>query len=116
MLPGCKKKEETSAAPPVPPANAESAASPVAAPAANAPATFDANKYFADTDAALKAKEYDKAVQSLFALQQQRLTDQQAQAAHNRMIQIQSSLAGAVLSGDPRARAAAEMIRNSSKH
>jgi hypothetical protein len=40
------------------------------------------NQAFAETDAALKAKAYDKAVQSLLAVQQQKaLTAQQAQGS-----------------------------------
>ncbi len=78
----------------------------------NAP---DLSKASAAVDAALKAREYDQAAQTLLLLQRQKdLTDQQAQEVHGRMLRLQADLVGAIERGDPKARAAAEMLRRSS--
>jgi hypothetical protein len=69
----------------------------------------------AAADAALKTRDYDRAAASILAVQRQKqLTEQQAQAAHNQMVRLQSDLAAAVASGDPKAKAAAELLRRSS--
>ena len=111
---GCGKQKElpapeTPAAAPAETPAAAPAAAPVAQPVAGA---VDVNQSFAAADAAMKAKAYDKAVQAMLAVQNQRqLSDQQAEAARNRMIGLQASLAQAVASGDPSAKAAADMLR-----
>ena len=71
----------------------------------------------AAADAALKAKAYDQAALTLVALQQQKgLTDQQAQAVHTRMVQLQGALASALANGDAKAQAAAAILRQSAMH
>lgn len=114
-LVGCSKKES----PPDP-------ATPVAAvpvapsvkPAAEvqiSSAPTDVRQAFAEADAALKAKAYEQAVQAMLKVQQQKqLTDLEAQQARARMIGLQSSLAAAVASGDPAAKAAADRLRRAS--
>ena len=77
----------------------------------------DAAKALAETDAALKKREYEQAVASLLKLQQQRgLTEQQSEAVRNAQIRVQQNLAGAVAGGDPKAKAAAEMLRQANMH
>ena len=121
-LAGCGKKEP---APPAAsaPADSGSAAQPAAsaaAPAASAPipaASADTTAALAASDAALKAREYDRAAVAILAVQRQKqLTEQQAQAAHNQMVRLQGDLANAIASGDPKAKAAAEILRRSSQN
>ena len=65
-------------------------------------------------DAALKEKAYQRSVQCLLAVQNQKqLTDQQAEEARRRMVGLQSSLADGIANGDPNAIAAAELLRRS---
>lgn len=115
---GCSKKEVKPAV--VPPADASAdapaaATPPPATPAASIPASTDVQRSFAEADAALNAGAYEKAAQNLLAVQRQaQLTEQQAQAARNRMVGLQQSLAAAIASGDPNAKAAAELLRSSS--
>ncbi len=72
----------------------------------------DANQGLAETDAALKAKAYEKAVATLLAVQQQKaLTAQQAMEAQNKMRSLQANLAAAVAAGDPNAIAAVRLLR-----
>jgi hypothetical protein len=115
---GCSKKQETSAA--IAPASSSDtnaqAATPVVS-AANIPASTDVNQSLADADAALKAQQYDRAVQSLLAVQNQKqLTDQQAQEARTKMAALQHNLAAASAAGDPNAKAAGEILRRSAMH
>jgi len=113
FLSGCSKKEAAVSAPETPVAPVAEAPASAPTPAVSAASAAAMTRALADADAALKAKEYEKAVQAVLALRQQRLSEQQAQAAHNQMIQIQSALGAALQSGDPRAKAAVEMIRQS---
>ena len=109
---GCGKKPAATA--PTADTNATTAtAAPAPAPAAAAPVVVqNVNQSFTEVDAAVRAKAYDKAVQTLIAVQQQRaLTEQQAQQAASRMRSLQADLAAAVAAGDPSARAAAERLR-----
>ena len=112
---GCGKKSQA------PSSNASSAdtasvtASPAAPPTAVATANpvvvRNVNQSLTEVDAALKAKAYDRAVQALLAVQQQALSEQQAQEAANRMRGLQANLAAAVAAGDANAKAAAERLR-----
>ena len=114
---GCSKTEEPAATARVAPADAvpgAAAPTPVAAPTAAEIA--DAQRAFAESDAALKAREYKKAVEALIAAQQQRLTEQQSLQSRNRMIQMQSALASAAASGDPNAQAAIQRLREAAIH
>lgn len=108
---GCGKKDdsvvETTTTPP--------AATPSAQPApATTPTTTAApDTRLAESQAAINARDYERAAEALIAVQQSRLNEQQAEALANQMRQLQSSLAGAVASGDARAKAAADRLRQS---
>ncbi len=117
LLVGCGRKEE--AAPPTPAA----AAPPpevVAAPAPTPVPTYSP----ADTaaavaerlrqiEAAQKAREYEKAAEAMLQLRmrQQQMNEQQAALVQQRMRTLQADLAAGVASGDPRAIAAANRLR-----
>jgi hypothetical protein len=112
---GCGKKEE-----PVTTVPAESApVEAVAAPAARTPTpvapTADASASIAAAQVAMQAQDYERAAAALLSAQTQRqpLTTEQAHAVHNQMIQLQQSLAAGVASGDPKAKAAAALLRQS---
>jgi len=112
---GCgKKTEKPTAVAPTPDATAAAQPVPATTPGAAQPAVVvtDVNQGLAETDAALKAKAYEKAVATLLAVQQQKaLTAQQAMAAQNKMRSMQADLAAAVAAGDPNAIAAVKMLR-----
>jgi hypothetical protein len=83
----------------------------------NAANGADASAALAAAEAALKAREYEQAAKNLLAIQAQKnLSEQQALAARDQMVQLQRGLAGAVASGDPKAKAAAELLRASARH
>lgn len=106
---GCGKKKE-----PVPaPAPVAPAAAPAAVPAAVQNAAIIPDARLAESQAAIKAGEYDKAAEALISLRRTQMTEQQAAAAAAQMRQLQGSLAQAVASGDPRAKAAADRLRQS---
>jgi hypothetical protein len=73
----------------------------------------DAKAAMADADAALRQREYEKAVRTMLAIQQARLDAQQAALARQQMINLQRNLANAVANGDPNAKAAADILRAS---
>lgn len=66
--------------------------------------------------AALKAGQYQDATKLILALQAQQLSDQQAAAVHNQMIQLQRNVANGIANGDANAQAAGEMLRASALH
>lgn len=106
---GCGKKEE-----PVPaPAPVAPAAAPAAVPAAVQNAAIIPDARLAESQAAIKAGEYDKAAEALISLRRTQMSEQQAAVAAAQMRQLQGSLAQAVASGDPRAKAAADRLRQS---
>ena len=114
----CAKKEE----PPAPPVAAQpeavspAAAAPAPNPGAaqvNVPSTPNPAAALSAADAALKAREYEQAVQAMLTIQQAQLTEQQAQAARNQMTRLQNDLAAAVARGDAKAKAAADLLRRS---
>ena len=119
LLASCSKKEE--APPPV--AGPEPAAASPAAPIApsaganqgqvNTASTANPSAALSEADAALKAREYERAVQAMLLVQQANLNEQQAAAARNQMTRLQNDLATAVARGDPRAKAAADLLRRS---
>jgi precorrin-3B methylase len=78
--------------------------------------TGDAKQAIADADAALRQREYEKAVRTMLAVQQAQLNAQQAEAARQQMIALQRNLANAVASGDPNAAAAAAVLRAAHSH
>ena len=113
LLAGCGKKEAEVQA------SAAENATPVAQqiqqiqPAATpSPATLDAR--LVESQAALKAREYDRAAAALVALRATRMNEQQAAAAAAQMNQLQRSLADGVARGDPQAIAAANRLRRAS--
>lgn len=110
---GCSKKKDQAVAT-LPPPDAAPSASTTTAPSATAKpfAATDANQAFAEADAALKARAYDRAAQALLAAQAQKnISDQQAQELQRRMIGLQANLANAIAAGDANAKAAADVIR-----
>lgn len=110
---GCSKEEATAptAPEPTPSAPTQTELQRTAAPAVQANAPSDPR--LQESQAAIKAREYDRAAEALIALRRARLTDQQAAIAAAQMQQLQSDLASAVASGDPRAKAAADRLRQS---
>lgn len=116
LLIGCGKP---AADVPTPPAVTESA--PVTStPPPQVDPNIQAQSAWADArlkeaQAAQQSRDYEKAAQALVALQQQKqLSEAQASAYANQMRQFQRDLAGAVASGDPRAKAAADQLRRAS--
>jgi hypothetical protein len=73
--------------------------------------TGDPKAAMAEADAALRQREYEKAVRTMMAVQQAQLNAQQAAAARQQMIALQRNLANAVASGDPNAAAASQLLR-----
>lgn len=121
-LSGCSKKESPAAvqAPPqqadAPQPAPDAVPAAPAAPVSTAPvlsaAEVKANMEAAD--AAMKARDYEKAAATLMAVRaQQRLSEQQAEMLRSRMVQLQSSMAAAIAGGDPKAAAAADVLRQS---
>jgi len=113
LLAGCKQEEATVPDPaPQSPAPANQPGQPAANAAAATAVAPDAR--LAESQAALKAQDYDRAAATLVAMQQTKMNEQQAAAAAAQMRQLQSSLATAAASGDPRAIAAANRLRQAS--
>lgn len=121
---GCSKKEEVPPPSTPPPANPAPAAEAQPAPQAVAPTgpsaadlarmQQDAQANLAAAQAAMRQREYDKAAQAIVTVQRYpQLTPQQSQAAQQSMYKLQSDLANALASGDPKAKAAAEILRRS---
>jgi len=130
IVAGCSKKQpqasDSSAAAAPPTTNAEAAptATADAQPAPQAPSgpvldasqMGDAKAAMAEADAALRQKEYEKAVRTMMAIQQAQLNAQQAEAARQQMYSLQRNLANAIAAGDPNAKAAADLLRASRGH
>jgi hypothetical protein len=88
------------------PANQPTPGSPAALAAA------DTTKILNEGNAALKAKDYEKAVDAALAAQQQKiLTQQQSEALRNQMVQLQQDLVNAIAAGDAKAKAASQRLR-----
>jgi len=95
---GCSKKSDNAAAPPAVAAT-PSAETPAPAPAAadaaaqtptgpvldSSQMVGDAKAAIAEADAAIRQKEYEKAVRTMLAIQQAQLNAQQAALAHQQM-------------------------------
>ena len=112
---GCSKKETaTVTTAPEEAVPAAQAPAPVAPAPAAAPAT-DPSASLAAAQAAMQKQDYERAAAALLSAQNQRqpLTAEQAMAVRNQMVQLQQNLAAGVASGDPKAKAAAEMLRRS---
>jgi hypothetical protein len=125
---GCSKKADEPAAASASqqaataPADAQPAATDQAAQAPSGPVldssqmVGDAKAAMADADAAVRQREYEKAVKTMLAIQQAQLNAEQAAAARQQMINLQRTLANAIASGDPNAVAAGEMLRAAHRH
>jgi hypothetical protein len=125
---GCSKhKDESSTAPSTTPVAStasapDSAAAPATDPASQAPVldssqmTGDPKAALADADAAIRQKEYEKAAKLMLAIQQAQMDRQQAALAHQQMVAFQRNLANAIASGDPNAKAAADILRAGRGH
>jgi hypothetical protein len=125
---GCSKKEQASTeTQPATPAVAAAPTTDTPAPDASQAAPSgpvldtaqmegDAKRAMAEADAALRQKEYEKAVRTMLAIQQAQLSAQQAALAHQQMINLQRNLANAIASGDPNAVAAGELLRAGHRH
>ena len=126
---GCSKKSvptagDSSAAAAAPAATNDTAAAAATEPTSQAPTgpaldasqMGDAKQAMADADAALRQRDYEKAVRTMMAIQQAQLSAQQAEAARQQMYNLQRNLANAVASGDPNAKAAADILRASRGH
>jgi hypothetical protein len=112
LIAGCSKKEAAVAPPPAPVAaapaadnSADNSQPPVASPAVQYTA--------ADMQSAMKTKDYDKAAAVMISLQRPAvpLTPAQSAVVQDQMRAFQRELAGALASGDPKAKAAAERLR-----
>jgi hypothetical protein len=122
LLAGCGKKESEAPAPAKPTASASVLDQAVQASAAKTPPATavqpdTSQAALADAQAAMRARNYDKAAQLLLSLQapsKQPLTPEQAAAVANQMRQFQRDLGGAVARGDPAAIAAAQRLRAAS--
>jgi hypothetical protein len=78
--------------------------------------TGDPKVAMADADAAIHQKEYEKAAKLMLAIQQTQMDRQQAALAHQQMVAFQRNLAMAIASGDPNAKAAADVLRAGRGH
>jgi hypothetical protein len=128
LVAGCSKKTDNPASSASTPPPAEAPAAPVANADAGAPPppsgpvldssqmVGDAKTAMADADAAIRQKEYEKAVRTMLAIQQANLNAQQAELARQQMANLQRNLASAVANGDPNAKAAADLIRAAHSH
>src|SRR5438105_1087803 len=109
LLAGCHK-HATEELPASTPQNGTASTTPASAPAEQAPdqaaqpvppspapvAVADPQTGLSQAEQAMKARDYDKAAATLVALQQQQMTDQQAMAVHQQMVQLQSALVSAI--------------------
>ncbi len=120
FLVGCGKKEppapaSTNAAVEVPAAQPAQPAPQTPAPVAIAPA--DSQGALNQAQAAMNAKNYDKAAELMINLQnasRQAMTPAQATAVASKMRELQQYVMSGVTSGDPNAIAAAKRIRAAS--
>jgi len=91
--------------------NAQAPPQPAPGPILDVSQMGDAKAAMAEADAALRQREYEKAVRTMLALQQAQLSAQQAEAARQQMYALQRNLANAIAAGDPNAKAAADILR-----
>jgi len=110
FLGGCGKEAEDTPTPDTGPA-VESPQTNGGEPAATTP---QPSTHLTQSQVALEARDYDRAAEEILAMQRSQLSEQQAAAAAAQMRQLQSSLAGAVAAGDPKAIAAAQKLRQAS--
>ena len=114
FITSCSRQKESASDSPVPASAEAPAPGPASAP--SAASTAQTAKTFLPLDTALKSKEYDKAVAAFLAIRKQPLTEQQAEAMHGELLRLQHDLAAGVAAGDLKAKAAADMLRESAMH
>jgi PBP1b-binding outer membrane lipoprotein LpoB len=117
-LAGCSKKSEPSTQADATTATAATNANPTDQGQAAAPVQAAPSRPldFKPIQAAVQAKQYDKAAEDLIALQRAPLTPEQSAALQNQMRAFQRSLISAVSSGDPNAQAAIQRLREAAAH
>ena len=115
---GCGKKETTQVTPPAPgadtaPTTSATAPSPTG-PASENPAAPDA--MILEAKAAMKAKDYDKAIAAVSVSPQTTvpMTGQQLMSINSAKADVQNQLAAAAAAGDAKAKAAYEALRRRS--
>ena len=113
-LTGCSKKQASEGSSAEAPGQPSGTASTSPADSQASAGKADTSRMISEANAAMKTKDYDKAVEAALAAQQQRaLTDAQSAAIHNQMIQLQQELVKAIANGDAKAKAAADRLRGS---
>ncbi len=115
LFSACSKKEEPApqAAAPAP-AAPEAAKPDEAATASGAKPNVNVSKEIAKADTSLKQRDYEAAADSLLKAQYsgQPMTKSQTVDHYNKMRQLQQQIAEAMMHNDPKAKAAAELLRN----
>ena len=112
-LSGCKKKEAAAqSTPEAAPADPAAVSAPSSAPAPARPTVTEA---MTQSDQALKARDYEKAMDALLQAQfaGQIKTEAESWEYNRRMTALQGELSKAAASGDARAKAAIETLRRS---
>lgn len=118
LVAGCHKKVQEAAAPVDPaaaaPADTNAAATPTTAVAPEPEKPLD----LAPVRTEIKTGDYDKAAQDLLVLQRlsPQLSPQQQTMVADQMRAFQRALASAVGTGDPKAIAAAQRLREQARH
>jgi hypothetical protein len=72
---------------------------------------IDASSPLGQVESALKAKDYEKAVSTLLEYQRQPLTAEEQVQAQAEMVKVQGAVAEAAAKDDPKAKAAANLLR-----
>ena len=109
LITGCGEKEAArQSTPPMVETTPSAAAPPSAVPIQ----TVTPAAGLTEVETALKTHNYDKATDALLVLQEQKgLSDQEAATVQSQMRRLQSDLANAMASGDPKAQAVAAKLR-----
>jgi hypothetical protein len=111
---GCSKKQEPAVTQNAPvPQTPGSPQTPTAQPPEN---NMPADARLAEAQAAMKAKDYERAINTLAIPRQPAapMTAQQMMDIHNAQISMQNQIAEAAAAGDPKAKAAYEALRQRS--
>ena len=113
---GCKKKSPQASTPLDSTATAAQNPNPGGQAQTDAAAPVFTASSIPQVQAAIKAKDYDKAAAMLITLQRAPMNGEQSMAVLNQMRQFQKDVAMGVASGDANAKAAAARLRQSSLH
>ena len=116
LIAGCGKKDATQ--------NPSATGTPTQAPATTAEAPAPSGTAapaqptvkMTDVQTAIHQKDYEKAAATLLVLQKQPATPQEGWAVNAEMQKFQGQLAAAAATGDPKAKAAIELLRRSGPH